>query len=180
MQDVPYGYCHCGCGIKTSIAKWTAPRDHMVKGEPRMFRAGHQRRNTFGYTVDVESGCWVWHGHFNTFGYGQFSCGPIKNVLAHRHIYEQLRGPIPEGTELHHLCANRRCVNPDHLQPLTRKQHRPTFSKPGPFPIWNKVLTDADVAEIRTLRGQVTQEILGKRFGVCQAHISRIQLGKVW
>jgi hypothetical protein len=178
MQEVSYGYCRCGCGEKTSIAKWTAPRDHMVKGEPRMFRAGHQRRNTFGYTVDAETGCWIWHGHFNTGGYGQFSCGPIKNVLAHRYYFEQARGPIPEGTELHHLCTNRRCVNPDHLQTLTRKQHHPTYSKPAPFLCWKTTLTASDIAEIRALRGKVTQEQLGKRFGVYQTTISRVQLGK--
>jgi hypothetical protein len=45
---------------------------------------------------------------------------------AHRLICEQLRGPIPDGLELHHKCENTRCVNPDHMEPLTPKEHTAT------------------------------------------------------
>lgn len=178
MKDVPYGYCHCGCGQHTSIAKWTSPRDHMIKGEPRLFRAGHQKRNNLSYTIDPGTGCWLWDGHCNTSGYGQFRLGGPKMKLAHRYYWEQRFGSVPEGKELHHLCQIRRCVNPDHLELLSRKQHRPLANKPKPFLIWNTKLTSADVLEIRVLRGKETQSSLAKRFGVSQAHISRIQLGK--
>ncbi len=43
----------------------------------------------------------------------------FKTVLAHRMVYEHLRGPIPEGLTLDHLCRNRACVNPWHLEPVT-------------------------------------------------------------
>src|SRR4051812_41628217 len=61
--------------------------------------------------------CWEWTA-FKLRGYGQFS--PWKGLLcrAHRYAYELLVGPIPEGHELDHLCRNRGCVNPAHLEPV--------------------------------------------------------------
>src|SRR6267142_2806044 len=66
--------------------------------------------------------CWLWTRYTNKNGYGVFnSNGTI--VLAHRHSYELLNGPVPEGKELHHKCETPRCVNPEHLEPLTHKEN---------------------------------------------------------
>jgi hypothetical protein len=70
-----------------------------------------------------DDGCWEWLGAKNG-GYGRFhlrSQGPGRATAAHRVSYELLVGPIPDGLTLDHLCRNRGCVNPAHLEPVTNK-----------------------------------------------------------
>lgn len=69
-----------------------------------------------------ESGCWRWIGTITTSGYGQFRVGD-KRCMAHRVAYEMKFGNIPDGLELDHLCRNRWCVNPNHLEPVTHKEN---------------------------------------------------------
>jgi len=69
--------------------------------------------------------CWEWTASLQNKGYGQFHMGSIKDgsqktVLAHRFAYLNLVGPIPKGLEPDHLCRNRKCVNPEHLELVTR------------------------------------------------------------
>lgn len=71
------------------------------------------------YTPVTESGCWLWIGGENGKGYGRMRWG--KNYRAHRLAYELLRGPIPSGLELDHLCRVKCCINPDHLEIVTSK-----------------------------------------------------------
>jgi len=67
------------------------------------------------------SGCWLWTGYLaGGQGYGGIEIRG-QQCLAHRVVYELLVGPIPEGLELDHLCRNRCCVNPDHLEAVTSK-----------------------------------------------------------
>lgn len=63
-------------------------------------------------------GCWLWTASVRK-GYGQFALRPQHVVAAHRHAYESLIGPIPDGLEVDHLCRVHRCVNPAHLEPVT-------------------------------------------------------------
>lgn len=65
-----------------------------------------------------EKACWIWTGEITTYGYGYFYPNN-KHVRAHRFAYEMIVGPIPDGLCLDHLCRNRACVNPAHLEVVT-------------------------------------------------------------
>lgn len=66
-----------------------------------------------------ENDCVEWMGNKSTLGYGRISIGKRGRGYAHRVSYEFFVGPIPEGLVIDHLCRNRGCVNPDHLEPVT-------------------------------------------------------------
>jgi hypothetical protein len=69
-----------------------------------------------------EAGCWNWIRHRDSDGYGRLTApsdGRRRNFAAHRFSYQVYVGPIPPGLTLDHLCRNRACVNPAHLEPVT-------------------------------------------------------------
>jgi hypothetical protein len=72
--------------------------------------------------LDPQSSCWAWSGHIDRFGYGKvgFRGG---HWLAHRAVYTAVIGDIPDGLTLDHTCRNRSCVNPAHLEPVTRREN---------------------------------------------------------
>jgi hypothetical protein len=70
----------------------------------------------------ADDGCWSWTAWRDKHGYGRVSVGSVRK-LAHRVVYELCVGPIPGGLELDHLCRNRACINPDHLEPVTHHEN---------------------------------------------------------
>lgn len=76
---------------------------------------------------ESEGGCWWWWGGTTSAGYGAVrvprATGGYANTGAHRISWMLTRGPIPKGLVLDHLCKNKRCVNPDHLEPVTVAQN---------------------------------------------------------
>lgn len=73
------------------------------------------------YEIDG-SGCFVWQAGVSTQGYGKFKVGG-KTALAHRWNYQRVKGEIPKGMVLDHLCRNRRCVNPEHLEVVDTREN---------------------------------------------------------
>jgi hypothetical protein len=75
------------------------------------------------YIGSAEPGaCWDWQGSRTNLGYGQLMLRK-KTLLAHRVAWQLIRGEIPAGLQLDHLCRNRGCVNPDHLEPVTVRKN---------------------------------------------------------
>jgi len=80
--------------------------------------------NRFWSKVDRTGGddaCWLWQGAISTDGYGLFWL--TKSRKAHRVAYELVKGEIPAGLTLDHLCRVRNCVNPDHLEPVSNYEN---------------------------------------------------------
>lgn len=76
--------------------------------------------------VDKPSGCWLWIGYRQYKGYGIWTRqehGRWRQRRAHRLVYEALRGDIPADLQLDHLCRVRHCVNPAHLEAVSRREN---------------------------------------------------------
>ena len=69
---------------------------------------------------EPNTGCWLWTGVLRNTGYGELSFQK-KKLLAHRASYEIFIGPIPDGLCLDHLCRQRSCINPDHLEAVSMR-----------------------------------------------------------
>lgn len=69
---------------------------------------------------DLKSGCWIWQGRVSSTG-----CPMLwiherdADLSVARVLFEIVKGEIPRGYRLFHTCHNRRCVNPEHMKPVT-------------------------------------------------------------
>jgi len=117
----------CGCGQPTNMAPYTSSRRNWLKGFPLPYLQGHswikgsttKRKTQKVFELDPDTGCWNWLLFKNKKGYGTWRLGSNKDRMAHRIMYEDLIGPIPDGLSLDHLCGNTGCVNPLHLEPVS-------------------------------------------------------------
>ena len=75
----------------------------------------------FWEKVDARGDCWEWTA-FHHDGYGKYALNG-RQRMAHRVAYELLVGVIPDGMEIDHLCRNRGCVNPDHMEVVSSREN---------------------------------------------------------
>jgi hypothetical protein len=116
-----------GCGRRPRAKRLCASHYRKtLTPPPPTEEAKARRRKFFWDNIDQASsseGCWLWQRKLGRNGYGQMR-GYAGQISAHRFAYEVLMGPIPEGMQLDHLCRNRACCNPEHLEPVTGRENR--------------------------------------------------------
>jgi len=194
-NEIPYGYCHCGCGQKTNIAKKTRTEDGIVKGQPVLYIVGHSTITPIAerfwkrVTPGPFTECWLWQG-VKRNGYGMLSADRTgKGIGAHRVSWMIHFGEIPDGLFVCHRCDNPSCVNPAHLFLGTLRDNHADMMAKGRdghgaakgISNPSAKLTESQVKEIRAMAAQgMTQVEIGQRFGITQAHVSDIVLRKVW
>lgn len=189
MNEVPHGFCHCGCGQKTKLAHMSSKAYGWVKGEPFKYIHGHrsgskrslEERLREKVTEDTNTGCWLWGGTLNDSGYGIIMIdGSVQR--AHRVSYEVFKRERPGSKQVCHSCDNPRCINPDHLWLGTHNDNIQDAVKKGRMHLGEKhgmaKLTENDVREIRN--SPLSGVELAKKFKVGNMTISNVRRFKVW
>lgn len=154
--------CECGCGEPAVYAARHWSRRWRKRITPDDYRVEDR-----GYKTP----CWVAFRHIGG-GYGKFRIGG-KQVLAHRAMYEQEVGPIPDGLVIDHLCRVTICMNPAHLEAVTPavNTQRGLTAK----------LTPELVRLIRAVPSSETAAFdLAEEFGVTSSLIYQVWQRKVW
>lgn len=122
------------------------------------------------YEIDAETGCWMWReSSRHRTGYG-LVVRDGKTWRAHRWVWTERRGPIPEGHDLHHECGRRACVNPDHLRLVTRAEHAMIDGR--------RTLTAEAVLALRD--GSLSVREAMERFGVTYTTAWQAKSGRSW
>lgn len=179
-MEIPYGYCHCGCGEKTSLVAVTNRSQNRYCGTPNKFIHGHNEApnrvpDNKLYLVEdrgYKTPCWIWQLAVDKNGYGKISRQGGSHE-AHRRIYEGLRGPIPADHHLDHLCRIPPCVNPDHVEPVLQviNTQRGAMAK----------MTPEKVRTARKMRAEGHTGIaIAALFGVSPSVIYAIGQGRAW
>lgn len=158
--------CECGCGrpVREGRRFVCGHHNHLRRLSSRLWE-----ERDCGYRTP----CWVWVRSISTEGYGELRVRGFTTKLAHRIFYVRFHGPIPPGLEPDHLCRNRACVHPGHLELVTRK----TNARRGA----RAKLTEESAAEIRR-RSEAGEDALALagEFGVSRQTIYSVRSGIVW
>lgn len=119
------------------------------------------------------NGCWLWIGSVSSTGYGNFN-RRNKVFNAHRESYIAVFGKVPEGMWLDHLCRNRTCINPFHLEAVKPAVN----SRRG---LRAKLTQDiADKIRNEYLAGGVTMRALAAKYGIACSGVNGIVQGRAW
>lgn len=151
-------------------------------GPPQKRPGPRPRRfaDRFWPKVQKTDSCWLWTGGKDRYGYGKI-LGPHRGEAkgahkrAHRAAYEMLIGPIPDGLTLDHLCRVRHCVNPSHLEPVTRREN--VLRGQSPFARHARV-THCPAGHAYDEANTAHRRRGGRKCRACDAARSRVQKAK--
>lgn len=183
-NEIPYGYCQCGCGQKTKPYKDTKKSIGRIKGEPARFlqhhgksrmRSHEQIVSDFWSKIAITANddlCWEWQAGKKKKGYGFVGIGGEIRVSAHRYAWIYPDYVIPEGMQVCHSCDNPSCCNPKHLFLGTNQDNVDDKVNKGRVPIGEKSgahkMTNEKVASARAkyATGNVSLRQLVEEYGV--------------
>lgn len=124
------------------------------------------------YIPEPNSGCWLWLGSLDSAGYGWFGYSAGRMVRSHIAAYRFYVGAVPKGRELHHSCELKCCVNPEHLKPLTRLEHKRAhklrYCRSGRHPLTDATQCAECKAEYAVLHGARNAANYRKRKGAAK------------
>jgi len=121
-------FCRKMCSMH--YVRWQRYKD---VNATKLIKGDHSKR--FWTKVKKTNNCWNWTGSTWGKGYGKFTIDD-KSIAAHRFAYKDIIGEIPKDLQLDHLCMNKLCVNPKHLEPVTNSENQyRAFNKRGIWPI---------------------------------------------
>lgn len=203
MNNFQYGYCHCGCGQKTTINPRDVKSRGYEKGKPKDFIVGHHNHNRksksiaelfwskVAFTANPDK-CWEWGGYKDANGYGRFSHKGLgkSSKLCHRVAWTLVYGEVLNNLFVCHDCDNPSCVNPNHLFLGTHTDNMRDMIKKGrgrkaimtgeKNPAVKLTIEKVDSIRERYAGGGVSKAQLAREMGVDPKTIYNIVTNKKW
>jgi len=156
--------CECGCGEPAVFA-----REHVRRTARIVITEDDYDVRDLGH----QTPCWIAKAKGRGDGTKYATLRVLGKIdLAHRLMYRQEIGPIPDGLWLDHLCRNTRCIRPDHLEPVTPAVNRQRRH--------NAKLTLTQATAIKRAKGAQSARALADEYGVAISLVYAIWAGKVW